>query len=142
MEQKIEEARREFNAILEYVLNRALGVEIHEVERSIYRMLLGLGRMMLELFVLATGTGNKGKTLQGEDGGVYRHARDTTRKYFSIFGEITILRSYYRSEGREGLFPLDADLNLPERKYSYVLQDRIASKAVETSYERGGGRSE
>ena len=45
MEQKIEEARREFNAILEYVLNRALGVEIHEVERSIYRMLLGLGRM-------------------------------------------------------------------------------------------------
>ena len=50
MEEKIEEARREFNVILEYVIDRAIGREIHEVERSIYRMLLGLGRILLELF--------------------------------------------------------------------------------------------
>lgn len=136
MEQKIEEARREFNTILEYVLTGARNMEIHEVERSIYRMLLRLGRIMLELFVLSTGTGNKGKTLQGKDGRVYRYVGDSTRKYCSIFGEIAIARAYYRSEGHEGLFPLDAELNLPRRKYSYVLQDWIASKAVETSYER------
>jgi hypothetical protein len=136
MEEKIAEARREFNAILEYVLTGASGLEIHEVERSIYRMLLRLGRMMLELFVLSRGTGHKGKTLQGKDGRVYQYARDSARKYVSIFGEITIARAYYRCEGHEGLFPLDAELNLPWRKYSYVLQDWIASKAVETSYER------
>jgi hypothetical protein len=136
MEQKIEEARREFNAILEYVIDRAIGREIHEVERSIYRMLLGLGRILLELFILATGTGKNGETLAWEDGAMYRYMRDSPRKYLSIFGEITIFRAYYRCEGHEGLFPLDASLNLPERKYSYVLQDWIASKAVESSYER------
>jgi hypothetical protein len=136
MEQKIEEARREFNAILEYVLDKAIGREIHEVERSIYRMVLGLGKILLELFVLAAGTGKKGERLVGGDGRVYRYLRDSPRKYLSIFGEIAILRAYYRYEGHEGLCPLDASLNLPERKYSYVLQDWIASKALESSYER------
>ncbi|MFH1117532.1 MAG: UPF0236 family protein [Pseudomonadota bacterium] len=136
MQDKIEEARREFNSILDYVLKSAVGLEIHKVEEGIYRRLLGLGRILLELFVLATGTGRIGDTLIGEDGTVYRYFRDSGCRYLSIFGEITIVRAYYRKKGGAGLFPLDARLNLPERKYSYVLQDWMASKAVETSYER------
>ncbi len=68
MQEKIEEARREFNAILDYILRGAMGLEIHKVEDGIYRKLLRLGRILLELFVLATGTGNIGKALTGEDG--------------------------------------------------------------------------
>lgn len=136
MEEKIDEARSEFNAILEYILQAAMGLEIHEVEDGIYRRVLRLGRILLELFVLATGTGNIGEALIGDDGTVYRYLRDSGCKYLSIFGEITIVRAYYGNKGREGLFPLDARLNLPERKYSYLLQDWMASKAVETSYER------
>lgn len=136
MQEKIEEARREFNSILEYILEEAMGLEIHRVELGIYQRLLRLGRILLELFVLATGTGKIGEALTGEDGTVYRYLRDSGCKYLSIFGEITIVRAYYSKEGREGLFPLDARLNLPERKYSYVLQDWMASRAVETSYER------
>lgn len=63
MDKKIEEARQEFNSILDYIVGVALGREIHEVESGIYRKLLRLGRILLELFVLATGTGKTGERL-------------------------------------------------------------------------------
>jgi hypothetical protein len=135
MQEKIEEARREFNAILDYVLQGAMEREIHEVEDGIYRMLLRLGRILLELFVLAMGTGKLGQTLVASDGSTYRYTGTCARRYLSIFGEITILRAHYAGRGRAGLFPLDARLNLPERKYSYVLQDWMSCKATESSFE-------
>lgn len=60
MQEKIEEARREFNAIVDYILQEAMGRGIHQVEEGIYRMLMRLGRILLELFVLAVGTGKIG----------------------------------------------------------------------------------
>lgn len=135
MEKKIEEAQAEFNGILDFIVRTALGQQIHEVEEGIYRRLLRLGRILLELFVLATGTGKTGEALIREDGTVFRYLRDSGCSYLSIFGEITIVRAYYAKEGEEGLFPLDARLNLPYRKYSYALQDRMTYGAVKESYE-------
>ena len=45
-----------------------------------------------------------------------------SRAYRSIFGEVTIDRYVYGS-CEEGQVPLDATLNLPEWKYSYLLQE-------------------
>jgi len=135
MEEKINEAREKFNAILDYVVSAAIGLEIHEVEMSIHRMVLALARLLLELFVLSTGTGKKGMILVDDLGRTYRYLRDSARNYMSIFGVIEILRAYYYREGQEGLFPLDVILNLPERKYSYPLQDKMAYGAVKESYE-------
>lgn len=136
MNGKIEEARQEFNSIIDYIFEAALCREIHEVEYGIYQRLLRLGRILLELFVLAVGTGRIGERLIDGDGTEYRYLRDSGCKYLSIFGEITIMRAYYGREGRKGRFPLDARLNLPARKYSYMLQDWMLSRAVETSYEK------
>lgn len=136
MQEKIEEARREFNSILDYILSEAMSLQIHKVEGGIYRRLLRLGQILLEVFVLATGTGKIGHSLTGEDGTVYRYLRESICRYLSIFGEISIVRAYYGKQGRRGFFPLDAQLNIPERKYSYVLQEWMSAKAVETSYER------
>ena len=61
MNTKIEEAQEEFNSILQFVVNGALDLQIHEVEDRIYRMLLRLGRILLELFVLSMGTGKTGE---------------------------------------------------------------------------------
>ena len=135
MEEKINEAREQFNAILDYVLAAAIGYEIHEVEISIHRMVLALGKLLLELFVLSMGTGKTGMTLADHNGRTYRYLRDSPRNYMSLFGEIVIPRAYYYREGQEGLFPLDPILNLPERKYSCPLQDKMASGAVKESYE-------
>jgi len=63
MEKKIEEARAEFNGILEFIVRAALGLQIHEVEEDICRRLLRLGRILLELFVLASRTRKTGEAL-------------------------------------------------------------------------------
>jgi hypothetical protein len=139
MERKIEEIGREFNGIVEYVMKRSPGTEIHEVENEIHRMILKLGRSLLELSVEANGTGKMGEAIVGDDGTEYRYLRNTARKYMSIFGEISIRRAYYWTEGRKGLYPLDATLNLPDRLYSYALQDRMAWEAVKDSYQSATG---
>jgi len=67
MDKKIEEAHKEFNAILHYIVHMAMGREIHEVEAGIYRRLLRLGRILLDL---STGTGKTGETLMRNDGSI------------------------------------------------------------------------
>lgn len=135
MQRKVEEIGREFNGIVEYVTKKSPGKEIHEVETEIHAMVLKLGRSFLELSVEANGTGKIGEAVVGDDGAEYRYLRNRARKYKSIFGEISIRRAYYWTEGRKGLYPLDATLNLPDRMYSYALQDRMAWEAVKDSYQ-------
>jgi hypothetical protein len=135
MEEKILQAREEFNKMVEFVTKEAVGREIHVVEGEIFRMLLMLGRILLELFVCSVGTGHVGKTLAMEDGSVLRYRRESARKYLSIFGEIAIVRAYYLKDGVKGVFPLEAHLNLPKRKYSYLLQKWMTLWGVKTTYE-------
>jgi hypothetical protein len=54
------------------------------------------------------------------------HRRLRGRNYESIFGTIRLERLGYNARGEESVHPLDERLNLPERKYSYVLQERGA----------------
>ena len=135
MKQKIEETRQKFNGILDYAVNRSLGQEIHLTEHGIHKMVMALGKLLLELSVEAVGTGKMGDAVVDDDGAQYRYLRDSSRKYMSIFGEIEIRRAHYYREGRKGIFPLDGILNLPERKYSYPLQNRMTYRAVKESYE-------
>jgi hypothetical protein len=110
--------------LVEYVLGKAQSQPIHEVERGILASLISLGLMLLKLFLMSKGTGHVGLALQGKDGvGVPYHSTKRTT-YFSIFGRIEIRRAYCWEEGLvSGFFPLDAMLNLPERCFSYLLQE-------------------
>ena len=140
MDKKIEEARREFNEILDYLIFMAASAEIHEAEEGLYKRLLRLGKILLEIFILAVGTGEMGETVVDGDGQRYRHVGKSTRQYVSIFGEIIVSRTHYAREGKSGLFPLDGRLNLPRRKYSYPLQGRMGKEAVKSSYESVSSR--
>jgi hypothetical protein len=135
MEEKIAGAQTEFNKVLEFVTTEAHVQELHSVEGEIFRMLLRLGRILLELFLCSVGTGRLGRTVTTEDGSVLVYRRESSRRYLSIFGEVTILRAYYLKDGRKGVFPLDAQLNLPKRKYSHLLQKWMTLWGVRTTYE-------
>lgn len=135
MEEKIAGARAEFNKVLEFVTTEAHTLELHSVEGEIFRMLLRLGRILLELFLCSVGTGRLGRTVTMEDGSVLVYRRESPRKYLSIFGEVTIVRAYYLKDGRKGVFPLEAQLNLPKRKYSHLLQKWMTLWGVRTTYE-------
>jgi hypothetical protein len=135
MDAKILEAREQFKGILEFVLTDARGSEIHQVEREIFRRLLQLGKSLLEVFLRSTGTGRAGSVIECPDGSILRYRREKVRQYLSIFGKVTITRAYYLGDDGKGVFPLDAQLNLPRRIYSYVLQQWMSGHAVETTYE-------
>jgi len=135
MEEKVLQARGEFNKVIDFVTREALDKEIHVVEGEIFRLLLRLGRILLELFLRSVGTGRIGQTVAMEDGSVLRYRRDSPRKYLSIFGQVTIVRAYYLKDGVKGVFPLEAQLNLPKRMYSYLLQKWMTLWGVRTTYE-------
>lgn len=135
MEDKIFEAGEEFNRILEFVANRAGDMEIHEVEEDVFRSLLRLGRLLLEVFIASMGTGRQGESVISDTGDTFRYMRDVPRQYISIFGRVLIRRAYYFKEGKGGACPLDAKLNLPEQSYSYLLQKWMSASGVRQTYE-------
>jgi len=51
----------------------------------------------------------------------------------SVFGKLKVPRTCYRTEGMKGVMPLDAQANLPERCYSYLLQEWMDSSDTECS---------
>ena len=51
-----------------------------------------------------------------------------------MFGKVRCARHYFTSIGQEGVCPLDADLSLPERCYSHVLQEWGTYGTTDESY--------
>ncbi len=56
--------------------------------------------------------------------------------YQSVFGEAKINWAYYWRKAEKGYFPLDAELNLPYRLYSHLLDKWIQGSIVEMPYDK------
>lgn len=116
-----------------------VGTAIHEIEKNLFEAVLEMGHQALELLFELGGSGDVGQRVS-LDGGreVNRLPNLHVKPYQSIFGPFEISRAVYGT--REGqkieYVPLDAHLQLPRNKFSYLLQDWDQSLAVETPYLR------
>ena len=54
------------------------------------------------------------------------HRRKQQRQYESVFGPVKLKRTGFGVPGCKSIHPLDEELNLPKRRYSYLLQKRAA----------------
>src|SRR5947209_18535908 len=113
---------------------------IHQVEETLFRELLVIGRWMLQAFLDMAGTGDVGPTLtvsgdspSDPDQKLPRLDQSQKRPYLSIFGAIDIERTCYGHDRVEAA-PLDAQLHLPQRQYSYVLQKWLGSFVVDDAH--------
>ena len=86
------------------------------------------------------GTGDVGPTLtvagdspSDPDQELPRLDQPHKRPYLSIFGEIAIERTCYGHDRVEAA-PLDAQLHLPQRQYSYLLQQWLGSFVVDDAH--------
>jgi hypothetical protein len=123
MDWTVLEARDQYEDLVDYIEQAAQGeTQLHEVERSLFRSLLALGRTLLMYFLQKKGWGDCGRSLRLSDGQILLRGEVVARAYRSIFGEVSIERYVYGSS-QAGQAPLDATLNLPEWKYSYLLQE-------------------
>jgi len=92
----------------------------------------------MKTYFAKRGTGDVGPTVVRGDGVVLeREKKLRGRDDFSIFGKFPVFRSCYRTPGETGIFPLDEQVNLPERCYSYFLQDGMTPFDVEQPFDEG-----
>jgi hypothetical protein len=69
------------------------------------------------------------------DGLLYTHRRHHTRRLITVFGQIFIKRIGYRREGKQSIHPLDGQLQLPGRQYSYEIQRLLVKRAVQGPFD-------
>jgi len=122
--------------VFSFISGPAQIMEIGEVERSLLAMLMRVGREALITYLERRGSGYQGKEIVNAQGETLPYVRDRKCAYRSIFGVVEINRAYYQAKGTAGVFPLEGEINLPERGYSYFLQEISSKLAVNGSYEK------
>ena len=138
---KIDEGLKTFWNLVERMQHAADQQQpIHQVEETLFRELLVIGRWMLQAFLDMAGTGDVGPTLtvsgdspSDPDQELPRLDQPHKRPYLSIFGAIAIERTCSGHDRVEAA-PLDAQLHLPQRQYSYVLQQWLGAFVVDDAH--------
>ena len=130
-------AREKFDDILGFIEGSFEGgCELADVSRGLLRLLMELGRDLIQAYIDAYGSGDPGKTLERGDRVLKRLDEPYIRRLVTVFGEVFISRYVYgtRRSQRHEAVPLDAALNLPESDFCYHLQELDQAQVVKSSY--------
>ena len=140
VEMSIAEGEQALQALITFARESAGKLEAHEAEKGIFKRLLPIGLAAMKLYFAQRGTGDVGPAITRADGAILpRQTQLRGRDYFSIFGKFKVARTCYRTPGEPGIFPLDAQVNLPERCYSYFLQEWMTWFEVEHPFQESTG---
>ena len=140
VETSIAEGEQALQALLQFTREHAGTLEAHEAEKGIFKRLLPIGLAAMKLYFAQRGTGDMGPAVTRADGMLLpREQTLRGRDYFSLFGKFKVARTCYRAPGEPGIFPLDAQVNLPKRCYSYFLQEWMTVFEVEHPFQESAG---
>lgn len=121
------------------------GSSLNDLERGAFARLLKMGHAAVDLFLKAQGDGDLGDSVTTALGAILRRSSTVVdRPLRTIFGEHT-LKAYVYSPGskkRIELRPVDARINLPESKASYLLQEFSQLFCVEKAFGVGSQQFE
>jgi len=124
VEHSLLEGDKEVKELFNFVRDNARQFEAYEIEKGIFAKLMKIGFTAMKCYFAEKGTGDIGPKLVLDDGSVLKKTNTLNgRDYFSVFGKLKVPRSSYRIEGQNAVMPLDAQANLPQRCYSYLLQE-------------------
>jgi hypothetical protein len=140
VETSIAEGEQALQALLQFTREHAGTREAPEAEKGIFKRLLPMGLAAMKLYFAQRGTGDRGPAVTRADGMLLpREQTLRGRDYFSLFGTFKVARTCYRAPGEPGIFPLDAQVNLPKRCYSYFLQEWMTVCEVEPPFQDRAG---
>lgn len=135
MEQMLLEGQAEVKELFEFVKDSAETMDAYAMEQRIFFRILAIGLSAMKGYFAEKGTGDVGRFLELEDGTVLKRQKSIFLKnYFSVFGKFPVPRTCYRADGVNGVMPLDAQANLPERSYSYLLQEWMDLLSIRDSF--------
>ena len=101
------------------------GAAAHVVEEDLFRKLLALGRKLYGWFLKLQGTGDVGECFTLPKSRQVRRLKELHRRpLLTIFGEFVLERVVYGTREGQAIeaVPLNARLQLPESKFSHLLQ--------------------
>ena len=138
--QSAKDVEQAFFLLYQWLLSESsLQASAYEVEQQLFQGGMELLRRMLEQNFASRGKGDVALALleKAEGGQEVRlgERNEHTRQYESRFGTIRILRLGYKKTQTSSIHPLDEELNLPKRKYSYVLQEQATKQCSRGPYE-------
>jgi hypothetical protein len=140
VEMSIAEGEQALQALLTFARESADKLEAHEAEKGIFKRLLPIGLAAMQLYFAQRGTGDVGPAIMRADGAILpRQTQLRGRDDFSLFGKFKVARTCYRTPGEPGLFPLDAQVNVPARCYAYFLQEWMTWFEVEHPFQESAG---
>ncbi len=135
VERSICEGELEVKELFEFVTTHAEDMTAYQMEHDIFARLMQRGFAAMKGYFAAKGTGDVGEQLTFPNGTVATKSEVLCgRAYFSVFGKFTVPRTAYQRYGRASVMPLDAQADLPERCYSYVLQDWMDHLSIRDAF--------
>jgi len=135
VEKSIAEAQEKFNRLAHYVRGEAQHEEAYVVERRLFKEGLKVMLDLLAAYFEAKEGGDVGRAVEAESGERLPRERLKRRQYLTVFGELRLRRWYYHEDGASGLCPLDEEGNLPQRKYSYFVQELLGHRVGRMTYD-------
>jgi hypothetical protein len=121
----------ELERYLEGARRRRAGLS--ELERQSVARSRQIARLSLQAHLRSRGDGDVGDALvvEGPDGPLrLAYKKRHARRIVTLVGELTITRVGYAAPGQPSIHPLDAELELPARSFSYEVQRQLARAAV------------
>jgi len=138
MEFKVECVQEKLEGVVQWLNEAATnGTPAHEVERSLFRQVLELGRQLFGAFLQAVGSGDLGPEVELSEGHVVKRLENEhRRRLLTVFGEFTLSRWVYGIDERQKieLVPTDQRLQLPAGELSYLLQEWDQLLGVEQAF--------
>jgi hypothetical protein len=136
LERAYEQARENFEHIVGYLDSEEASSMTHsELERELEKKGRELMRTLLQEHLDNRGPGQCDQPVKGADAVERSRVRLHERKLETIFGTVSVERAGYGQQGAESLHPLDAELNLPDERYSLELRRRVAEEAAKSSFD-------
>lgn len=129
-------SRQRFDQIVETMgSTKALAMTHRELEDLLTVEGRDLMRHLLQDHLTLRGPGLAAEPVVDRDGVARTHVREQGRDLETVFGTVRVERAGYGGRGLDSLHPLDAELNLPEHRYSHGVQRRLAQEAARGSYD-------
>lgn len=136
LERAYDQARENFEHIVGYLDSKEASSMTHsELERELEKKGRELMRTLLQEHLDNRSPGQCERPVSGSDGIDRSRVRLQERKLETVFGTVSVERAGYGKKGAESLHPLDAELNLPDERYSLELRHRVAEEAAKNSFD-------
>jgi hypothetical protein len=134
--QEDDQPQRHFDDLVEYIgCQETHEMSESEIERELEKRGRELMRVLLQEHLNKRSPGQSDQPVKDADGVSRKIAPLHSRQIETVFGTVTVERAGYGCKGSQSLHPLDAELNLPDEKYSLEVRRRVAVEASRNSFD-------